>query len=219
MFSAPAVEPPAAEAPGSPGPIVSANQPLSPAMLTSPAWRSKPSGEDLARVYPFVAQQRNQEGKAIMNCKVTTEGGLTDCTIISETPSGLGFGDATLRLAKYFKLSPTTADGKPVGGGTVRIPIMFRLPSGMNFKRPNFDGAFACYGQTANLAEDDPGTKNAWRATAFWSLQLQNVIAGGFGRPSDAEALERQARLAAQAGTLTVPKGFELKDCMAAIPK
>jgi TonB family protein len=218
MFPILSAEPPAAQAPATPGPIVSANQPLSPSVIT-PSWERKPTGEDMARAYPFVAQQRDLGGAAAMSCNVTAEGKLADCTIVAETPPGVGFGDATLRLAKYFKMKPTTADGKSVAGGTVRIPIRFSLPTGMSFRRPNFDGVFACYGQTANLAEDDPGVKDAWRATVFWSLQLQNVIAGGFGRPSDAEALERQARLAAQTGALAVPKGFALKDCMAAIPK
>ncbi len=154
-----------------------------------------------------------------MECGVVADGTLADCKIVSETPAGAGFGDAILRMAKHFQMTPTTSNGTPVAGGRVRIPIRFSVPNGMNLKRPNFEGAWACYGQTAALAEQDPATPNAWRATVYWSVQLQGVISGGFGRPSDAEALERQARLAATDGSLTIPKGFELRDCLAATPK
>jgi protein TonB len=41
---------------------------------------------------------------------------------------GAGFGDAALGLSSLFHMRPMTKDGRPVSGGTVRIPIMFRLP-------------------------------------------------------------------------------------------
>jgi protein TonB len=31
-------------------------------------------------------------------------------------------------MSKLFKMRPQTKDGAPVGGGTVRIPLSFRLP-------------------------------------------------------------------------------------------
>jgi TonB family protein len=218
MFPILGAEPPAAASPAVPSLGVSADQPLRPA-YPSPIWTRKPSGADLARAYPFVALQRNLSGAAAMECGVVADGTLADCKVLSESPAGAGFGDAVLRMAKYFQMKPATADGAPVAGGRVRIPIRFNVPDGMNLKRPNFEGVWACYGQTAALAEQDPATPNAWRATVYWSLQLQGVISGGLGRPSDAEALERQARLAATDGSLTIPKGFELKDCLAAVPK
>ena len=42
----------------------------------------------------------------------------------------MGFGDAAMKLSKLFKMRPQTKDGQPVDGGTVRIPIAFRLPKG-----------------------------------------------------------------------------------------
>jgi protein TonB len=35
-----------------------------------------------------------------------------------------------MRMSRLFKMRPMTKDGSPVSGGTVRIPIVFRLPKG-----------------------------------------------------------------------------------------
>ena len=42
----------------------------------------------------------------------------------------MGFGEATLRMSKLFRMRPKTQDGAPVEGGSVRIPIRFNLPKG-----------------------------------------------------------------------------------------
>lgn len=48
--------------------------------------------------------------------------------MVSETPPDYGFGQAALRLSQTFQMQPKIADGTPVAGGTVRIPIVFRVP-------------------------------------------------------------------------------------------
>lgn len=62
-----------------------------------------------------------------MHCKVTVTGTLTDCEILEETPEGMGFGAAAVRLAPKFQMPATTADGKSVEGATADIPIRFQL--------------------------------------------------------------------------------------------
>jgi hypothetical protein len=42
---------------------------------------------------------------------------------------GAGFGEAALKLAPKFRMSPRTNAGETVGGGRVRIPITFRIGS------------------------------------------------------------------------------------------
>jgi protein TonB len=61
---------------------------------------------------------------------VTAQGTLTNCEVTSEEPDSAGFGDAAMRMSRLFKMRPMTKDGSPVAGGTVRIPIAFRLPKG-----------------------------------------------------------------------------------------
>ena len=99
-------------------------------MLTNPDWMRKPTGEDVARYYPDRAQRMEVEGRASLSCRVSARGTLEGCTVTSEEPADVGFGDAAMKLSKLFKMRPSTKDGQPTDGGQVRIPIVFKLPKG-----------------------------------------------------------------------------------------
>jgi protein TonB len=68
------------------------------------------------------------EGRATITCTVNARGTLEGCSVVSEEPGDVGFGDAAMKLSKLFKMRPMSRDGQPVDGGTVRIPIVFKLP-------------------------------------------------------------------------------------------
>ena len=117
----------AAETPTPPGTETSAaDQPGS--LITRPDWAGRPSGEDLARYYPERAQRLEVEGRAVILCAVKDDGFLSDCEVTDESPEGMGFGAATLKLAPHFRMKPATIDGQPVHGASVRIPVNYKLP-------------------------------------------------------------------------------------------
>ena len=60
-----------------------------------------------------------------MKCRVTEQGTLADCSVVSEDPPGEGFGEAALKLSGGFRMEPKTADGQSVKGAVIVIPIRF----------------------------------------------------------------------------------------------
>jgi len=107
--------------------LVAEPGPVGPPVIRKPNWISKPTGEQLARVYPASALQDEVEGKVLMSCTVTANGSVTACAVTSETPPNRGFGSAALKLTRHFRMSPKTVDGQAVEGGVVSIPLRFTL--------------------------------------------------------------------------------------------
>lgn len=93
-----------------------------------PDWARRPSGEDMARHYPDRAQRLGLKGSATILCTADIDGRLRNCTVASETPPGMGFGEATLALSREFRMRPATRGGQPVAA-SIRIPVVYSLPA------------------------------------------------------------------------------------------
>jgi protein TonB len=89
--------------------------------VVHPEWVRRPSPGQFQRLYP--KQARGITGQVRAECLIDEEGRFSSCEIVSETPGGLKFGERTLKLAKYFQMKPIDADGQPVAGRKLRLPI------------------------------------------------------------------------------------------------
>jgi hypothetical protein len=96
--------------------------------ITNPDWLTIPTAEQMEDSYPKVAQFLSLDGHATIICEVTAQGATETCTVESEVPLGMRFGEAAVALSGYFKMRPMTVDGTPVAGGRVRVPIHFIFP-------------------------------------------------------------------------------------------
>jgi protein TonB len=95
---------------------------------TEPAWRPVVAPKGEVRFYPSRAQRAEIEGEVVMECVVTPEGRPLKCRILSETPAGWEFGEATFRLAHKFKVRPDATSTVTPDGPVARIPMRFKRP-------------------------------------------------------------------------------------------
>ncbi|MDG2523311.1 TonB family protein [Caulobacter segnis] len=102
--------------------------PAEPQLITAPDWISRPSGSDLATLYPAAAKAKGEAGKGMIECRITAEGTLNACTVVKEEPLEAGFGPATVALADKFRMAPLSKDGVATAGGKIRIPVLWRAP-------------------------------------------------------------------------------------------
>lgn len=91
-----------------------------------PRFASKPSYGELLAAYPPGALRLHLAGRVLMECRVVADGRLADCIVVEETPRKMGFGEAALGLAPYFRLRGLGAG--PLIEGSVRIPLAWNPP-------------------------------------------------------------------------------------------
>ena len=115
VYVPPTPEPPP-PGPPAPPPPPAPPAPPAPPRITPALFLEQPNGRDFQDLFPERALERGRSGSVRIRCTVRSDGRV-DCTVLSEDPSGWGFGDASLRAARRFKVAPQTEDGRPTDGG------------------------------------------------------------------------------------------------------
>lgn len=95
-------------------------------VITNPQWLERPQGSDFAELYPERALRAGRGGRVVLVCLVRANGRV-QCSVETEDPPGYGFGAASLRASRLFRMSPQLADGMPSEGGRVRVPMTWRM--------------------------------------------------------------------------------------------
>ena len=97
--------------------------------LVAPQWVSTLDAANLTVVFPREAVAAGvSRGGGVLKCRATHEGRLAECQVISESPEGLGFGQAVLKAADFMAMNPWSMDGAPVDDAVIQVPITLALP-------------------------------------------------------------------------------------------
>lgn len=193
-------------------------------LITQPNWKAVPSAAQMLMMRPRAAMKNRVGGGATVACKVTTEGTLAACEVVSETPPGMGFGAAALALTPQFIMQPATRNGVPIEG-EVRIPIKWegivrtpragsrdlRPPTSPWSEAPSWDDVVAAYPAKARAANAGGRStilcdfrKDGGLTVCRWL----SVSTPGMGFETAALSLARKFRLEGSPGRASVQLVF-----------
>ena len=137
-------------------------------------WERTPQFQQLKKYGPDRGQRLGVNGRATIRCAAHTDGTFSNCEVVSEAPSGFGFGDAALRMAPYFKLKPFAADASDQDP-RISIPIYFNLDDGPPAPpapdTPSTDSGAVREANACEHSDREPGLKACtWVInSALWS--------------------------------------------------
>jgi protein TonB len=88
-------------------------------------WQTRANASQFSAVYPQAARGASVAGRVQLNCAIQSDRSAA-CQIVGETPAGYGFGDAALRVARYYRARATLDDGTTSVGAQAALNITFR---------------------------------------------------------------------------------------------
>jgi|GEM_PF-2874676 len=91
--------------------------------LIDPDWAARPNSHSFIRHYPQRALEQTLDGEAVVDCLVVDDGKLS-CIGIEETPTGEGFAEAAVGIARDYRVR-RGQDGTPALGRRVRLSVHF----------------------------------------------------------------------------------------------
>lgn len=97
-------------------------------VLSGPTVLVGPSPEEMQRNYPPAAYKAGVSGRTHLGCGVAINGDLTHCSVYGDPASRAIFGAATLKLIKFFKVTPMYMDGIPIDRGGLGVDFQWNAP-------------------------------------------------------------------------------------------
>lgn len=92
-----------------------------------PEWIERLTQAQMRPYWPRFAVQTRTNGSAALACQVNAGNRARRCYVLGETPAGIGFGRAAMRMAHLFRIRPPQRDGVPQHDAWVRIRIEFEI--------------------------------------------------------------------------------------------
>ena len=80
----------------------------------------------LQEYYPTDALRKDISGHVVLHCTLQPDSRLHDCAVVEESPSGRGFGDATLRVAQILRVQPLKINGVIVPQEMIEFPLTWK---------------------------------------------------------------------------------------------
>jgi hypothetical protein len=183
-------------------------------------WLRTPTLDDLKRVYPPDAFAKGISGGSMVGCDVAPNGELLHCKAYAEAPARMGFGDAGVLFAAYFRLAPDSVASLPVPG-RIALPMIFGAPG-----RPGPRLAFQLSDSSLLLTNFD-GTQGAGAnvdcLAAAPPRKCDMHFVNWAARPNTMTVLAATLRAGKTAGSdlalCWVGPGGALTDCQASSPE
>lgn len=97
-------------------------------MVSDPVWEQAPTFADMAAAWPKDATA--EFGHVSMRCGIELDGRLEHCSVLTEAPSGQGFGKAArAKVAPKFRMRMTPEIAQKVAKASVNLPVHFSNPA------------------------------------------------------------------------------------------
>jgi TonB family protein len=97
-----------------------------PYVAPDPVWLGLPSAAEFQATFPKTENGVNRV-RVVLLCDVAAGGALSGCTVANEEPAAQGYGIAALALAPRIRVGLLAADGTPLVGAKVRVPIRYEM--------------------------------------------------------------------------------------------
>jgi TonB family protein len=91
-------------------------------------WLRPPSPKTFPSTPPCHGDRTFTPGAAELECKLTADGHVSSCFVVSELPADCAYGQAALSLVRSFQAKATLDGGRIRAGMRVRIPMKFQGP-------------------------------------------------------------------------------------------